>query len=89
MKQPMQPIFIDDLGTARFQQNAICKYLVDAGLANLNHLAVKRFTDEDRMQFAQLIGYSVSGFGELNYADKKTIIKSDKIVKKLLENKNV
>ena len=25
------------------------------------------FTKEDRQQFAQLIGYSLSGYGELNY----------------------
>lgn len=37
----------------------------------MNLLAAMEFTDEDRQQFAQLIGYSVSGYGELPYAADK------------------
>ncbi len=33
----------------------------------MNDLAVKDFSDEDRCQFAQLIGYSISGYEELSY----------------------
>lgn len=71
-KQPMQPIVLDAQGTVRFQSNAIVRFLVDvAGLKgmDLNALAVMPFSIEDRNQLAQLIGYSVSGFGDLSYAD--------------------
>jgi len=30
------------------------------------------FSQEDREQFAQLIGYSLSGFGELSYVSDET-----------------
>ncbi len=30
------------------------------------------FSDEDREQFAQLIGYSLNGFGELSYVSEET-----------------
>jgi len=30
------------------------------------------FPQEDREQFAQLIGYSLSGFGELDYVSDET-----------------
>ena len=34
----------------------------------MNHLArVPGFSDEDRAQFAQLIGYKLCGFAELSY----------------------
>ena len=63
----MQPIYLDEHGTARFKENGIVRYLLDAGPFDMNQLAVLPFSDEDREQFAQLIGYSLSGFGELHY----------------------
>ena len=65
--QPIQPLFIDEHGTLRFRANAIVRYLLDKGGIDLNQLAELKFSDDDQMQFAQLIGYSLSGFGELNY----------------------
>jgi hypothetical protein len=38
----------------------------------MNHLAEMDFSAEDREQFAQLIGYSLSGFGELDYVSDAT-----------------
>jgi hypothetical protein len=36
----------------------------------MNTLATMTFSDDDRRQFAQLIGYSLSGYGELrSYVD--------------------
>jgi glutathione S-transferase len=64
---PDQPLFIDEQGTARFQQNAIVRYLLDAGPFDMNKLAVTPFTEADRAQFAQLIGYSLGGYSELSY----------------------
>lgn len=85
---PMQPIITVD-GVARFKENAIVRYLLDAGTIDLNQLAALPFSNEDRNQFAQLIGYSVGGFGDLPYADPKIVKKADKKAEKLLnDNQN-
>lgn len=68
---PMQPIVMDPHGVVRFKANPIVRLLLDyaseRGL-DLNKLAIMQFSDEDRSQLAQLIGYSVSGYGDLSYA---------------------
>ena len=66
-KHPIQPLYKDENGTLRFKENAIVRYLLEYGDFDMNTIAVLDFSDEDRMQFAQLIGYSLSGFGELSY----------------------
>ncbi len=38
----------------------------------MNQLARMEFSDEDREQFAQLTGYSLSGFGDLDYVSDET-----------------
>tara|TARA_R110000737_G_scaffold274768_1_gene281640 strand:+ start:236 stop:607 length:372 start_codon:yes stop_codon:yes gene_type:complete len=58
--QPMQPVETDSSGTLRFRQNKIVTYLLDNGGLDLNQLARIEFPKEDRDQFTQLIGYSVS-----------------------------
>lgn len=63
---PMQPVELVR-GIVRFKANAIVRYLLEAGGIDLNQLAVMTFPAEDREQFAQLIGYSVSGYNELSY----------------------
>ena len=70
--QPIQPLFTDERGTVRFQSNAIVRHLLDHGGIDLNKIAVLDFSAEDRMQFAMLIGYSLSGAGELGYFDDAT-----------------
>ena len=76
-KHPMQKLYRDQTGVIRFRENAIVRYLLDThGLANMNTLALIPFTKADREQFAQLIGYSVSGAGELDYVANKTIRKA-------------
>jgi hypothetical protein len=70
MKHPIQKLAEDDQGTIRFVENPIVRYLLDAGPFDMNHLAVifnNEAHREDAEQFAQLIGYSLSGFGELSY----------------------
>lgn len=71
-RQPVQPIVQDDDGVARFKANRIVQYLLDNGGIDLNSLARIDFPQEDREQFAQLIGYSLSGFGELSYVRDDT-----------------
>ena len=71
MKNPIQPLAKDDHGVLRFKANAIVEHLLDTHPScDLNRLAYMDFTDDDRQQFAQLIGYSLSGYGELqSYVD--------------------
>lgn len=42
-----------------------------AGIMDMNAIAFMNFSDEDQQQFAQLIGYSVSGYSELSYAGEQ------------------
>lgn len=88
-KHPMQPIDFDTDGIIRFQKNKIISFLIEWSSSrgiDMNALAVMDFSNEDRMQFAQLIGYSVSGYGELPYASKQSVLdadtKADELVKK-------
>lgn len=70
MKNPIQPL-VDVQGVTRFKANAIVRHLIDTHPAcDLNTLAAMDFSDDDRQQFAQLIGYSLSGYCSLSsYVD--------------------
>jgi hypothetical protein len=70
-KNPIQPI-VTVQGVARFKPNAIVNHLLEKGGIDLNMLAVMDFSQDDREQFAQLIGYSLSGFSELSYVSDET-----------------
>lgn len=71
MKNPIQPLEVDENGVTRFKRNAIVRYLLDTHPdCDMNNLAQMSFTKDDRQQFAQLIGYSLGGFSELtDYVD--------------------
>lgn len=71
-RHPVQPLITGPDGVTRFKRNAIVRFLLDAGPFDMNQLALMNYSDEDREQFAQLIGYSLSGFGELRYVSDKT-----------------
>lgn len=71
-KHPIQPLVPDSSGVLRFKENAIVRYLLDNGKIDLNDLARLEFHQEDREQFAQLIGYSLSGYGDLPYVSNRT-----------------
>lgn len=81
---PMQPIVEVD-GVMRFQENPLVRYLLHshphvdlnsiAGLSEAKH----------RWQLAQLIGYSVSGGGGLDYADIQQRDIADRLAAELLE----
>jgi hypothetical protein len=80
---PIQPVELDSSKVVRFKQNAIVQHLLDfAGQhgCNMNTLAALSFSREDRQQFAQLIGYSVSGYSELNYVDDDAMGVVDQMV---------
>lgn len=87
VEHPMQEIVMED-GVARFRANAIVRHLLDYGIIDLNALAGLPFSPEDRRQFAQLIGYSVSGYGELSYAEgHDSVQKADAIADAMASGK--
>jgi uncharacterized alpha/beta hydrolase family protein len=77
----------------RFKENPIIVLMLETGNLSLNHIAiaaadpVNGITQEDQMQLAKLIGYSVSGFGDLSYADPDTVARADEIAAKLIEER--
>lgn len=84
---PMQPVVVADDNVVRFQENSIVRWLLDQASAgrkvDLNDIAVQCFADEDLQQFAQLIGYSVSGFGSLSYVSDEKYTRASRRAKKL------
>lgn len=64
---PMQPTITDEHGYVRFKPNALVSHLLDKGKITMNDLALVGCSRDDRQQFAQLIGYSLSGYGDLSY----------------------
>jgi selenocysteine lyase/cysteine desulfurase len=70
---PIQPIVVDNHGTLRFKANAIVQHLLDHGGIDLNDIASLDFSREDHEQFAQLIGYSLSGASDLSYMSDEVI----------------
>lgn len=82
--QPMQPVMKDHNGVARFRENAIVRYLLDHGGIDMNRLAVRDFAQEDREQFAQLIGYSISGYHELSYVSDESAARASKLAKEVV-----
>ena len=76
-EQPIQPVYKGEDGRYRFRKNAIVRYLLDAGTFDMNQIAtLPGISREDREQFAQLIGYSVDGFGELSYVSDESYNKA-------------
>jgi hypothetical protein len=76
---------LDEHGTARFKANAIVRFLLDAGPFDMNQIAtLPNASVEDHVQFAQLIGYSVSGAGDLSYMPADLIAAADDEVEALL-----
>ena len=88
-QHPMQPIIIAEDGRVRFKKNQIVEDLYELhrihGL-NLNEMAVRNYKQEDRNQFAQLIGYSVGGWGTLSYA--MDVEKADEIADSILKEQH-
>lgn len=72
IRHPIQPLVWDKHKVLRFKQNKIVRYLLDNGGIDLNQIAILGFSKEDQEQFAQLIGYSVGGFFDLDYVSRKT-----------------
>lgn len=74
----MQPIERDHRGVIRFRPNKIVEWLFRTGALDLNIVATMDFPREDHVQLAQLIGYSVSGFGDLSYVQPEERHEADR-----------
>lgn len=86
----MQPVVLASDGVIRFQENPIVRAILDFATSkgmSLNDIALVDFRREDREHFAQLIGYSVSGFGELGYARPSTLAKADEAAEMILSTR--
>lgn len=70
---PIQPLVLDEQGVLRFKKNKIVEFLLDNGGIDLNQIGMGDFSREDREQFAQLIGYSYSGAGDLDYTSNEVL----------------
>lgn len=82
-RHPIQPVADDGTGVLRFKKNPIVQKLLDDGPFDLNHVAQwLDVTHDDRRQFAQLIGYSLCGFGELWYCDEETYEAAERMARK-------
>ena len=88
-KQPTQPIVWAKDGIIRFKENPLVRTVLDAATdgrrMSMNDLALMEFSREDREQFAQLIGYSVSGFGELSYCRPRVVAEADAIADRMFK----
>jgi hypothetical protein len=77
----MQPLLRDEHGRLRFKSNAVVNALLDHGQSTncgLNELRMRDFPQEDWEQFYQLIGFSVSGYGDVSVISRKTVNRADK-----------
>jgi len=79
---PIQPIV-----EQRFVPNRIVQTLLERGPFDMNNIACLDFTDQERIQFAQLIGYSLGGFSELSYVDEETYEAAENMAKGMSELK--
>jgi len=87
---PMQPIGLDEDDKIRFKPNEIVIYLLDRAnkgiKTNMNDIAVEGFSEQDQMQFAQLIGYTANKFCDLSYVDEQT---SNEVMNNIEQIKNL
>jgi hypothetical protein len=80
---PIQPLVTTESGVVRFKENRIVNHICEVAEKHgtgMNELARMDFSKEDREQFAQLIGYSASGFCTLSYVQPETILAVDKMM---------
>jgi hypothetical protein len=90
-EEPMQPVGVDPHGVHRFLENRIVRDLLDKSSQvgfSLNEIAVGNYSQAERRQVAQLIGYSVSGYSDLSYVDDDSYFRATERSEALLEDSN-
>lgn len=84
---PMQPVLLVG-DVVRFKENAIIRYLVEGYPGRLNALGIvgggSRWSTEDWEQLWQLIGYSVSGYGDISGVRRASVRRADRRAADLL-----
>lgn len=87
---PMQQILHGPDNIIRFRKNQIVSDLLDHSSSrgmSLNDIARGRYSKEDHMQLAQLIGYSVSGYGDLSYVSPESLGAADRVAEQLRKDR--
>lgn len=89
-QHPMQPVVEDSEGVVRFQANDLVRDLLDGLLKpDLNVIvalvARGRYCTADYEQLMQLVGYSVSGYGDLSRVRPESIARADALAQALQE----
>lgn len=79
----IQQMHKDEHGVIRFKTNKIVEFLLDNGRHDMNTLACQDFSNEDREQFAQLIGYSLGGYADLSYVSDESYYAAEKLAESL------
>lgn len=83
---PIQPVGEDKHGMMRFKENAIVRFLLNTSKFNLNDIAEMNFSIEDHEHLAQLIGYSLTGFFDLDYVQEETRNRVDAAGKRFISD---
>ena len=79
MKHPMQPIHRDSAGVVRFVENRIVRHVLAESHLTLDDLFSLGYDPEDYEQVIQLVGFSVSGFGDMPHVNPNSVAIADKI----------
>lgn len=68
-RHPLQPLYLDEKGVARFRKNRVVRHLLARGPFDMDYLmTLEGPPQRDFEQFAQLFGYSLSGYRDLSFA---------------------
>ena len=88
-RQPMQPVEMAADQVVRFKRNQIIcdmqELCAKHGL-DLNEIACRDYSKDDRSQLMQLIGYSVSGYGSLSFSRAKHVMRADQKADEIIED---
>jgi hypothetical protein len=85
VSNPIQPLVTVN-GIERFKANTLVSWLLDNGSKTMNDLARVECSDDDRQQFAQLIGYSLFGYCDLSYRDAQVVQVAESLRDKAFDN---
>lgn len=88
-RQPMQPVVVASDGVIRFKQNKIISDMLEfcQGYGfGLNEIATRNYEKDDYSQLMQLIGYSVSGYGNLSCSRAKHVSRADEKAESLAKD---
>jgi hypothetical protein len=74
----LREVYTDTKGVVRFRGNAVVEWLFKNGRIDLNTIPCHSLPSKDVAEFWQMLGYSVSGYGDLDFIDRMTVEQADK-----------